>query len=196
MKSKYVYILGIVASILVIGLAFFVLKPEEEVSLPLEMKEYSSFSCPFCGAFYTTSEQLRNEFGDDLEVKFIALPGQDYMTRQATLAAEAAGLQGKYFEYAELLFQNQGNWVEDDFEKYAKELELDVEKFNADRASEEVAQMIEEDLAAAGEDGITKTPTVFVNGRLVDSEDMNYDYLKGLIEEKIELGKKQAQEQE
>lgn len=194
MKSKYVYILGIVASILVIGLAFFVLKPEEEVSLPLEMKEYSSFSCPFCSAFFTTSKELKEEFGDDLEVNFIALPGQDYMTRQATLAAEAAGLQDKYMEYATLLFQNQGNWTEDDLEKYAKDLELDVEKFNTDRASDEVEQLVENDLLLAQEDGITKTPTVFVNGRLVENEDLDYENLKELIQEKIELGKKQAQE--
>jgi protein-disulfide isomerase len=97
--------------------------------------EYSDFQCPACASFQPVLKELLATYGENLkfEYKHYPLPIHPY-AQQAAIAAEAAGQQGKFFEYHDALFENQAEWSKSAtpvafFNKYAEELGLDVEKF-------------------------------------------------------------------
>ena len=105
----------------------------------------------------------------------------------AALAARAAGEQGKFWEYHDLLYENQGSgnsgaFSDDKLSGFARELELDVERFEADLGSEAIAAAVQEDFEAGQSAGISGTPTFEINGqRLVGFQSL--EAFEGIIEE-------------
>ena len=92
----------------------------------------------------------------------------------AALYAEAAARQGQFWEMHDYLFATQSIWarlpaVEDEFESYALELNLDVERLNADLDSDEIVQKVRSDQRGGNASGVRSTPAVFINGRLLPS---------------------------
>jgi protein-disulfide isomerase len=85
----------------------------------------------------------------------------------AALAAEAARAQGKFWEMHDKLFANQQALSDATYAQYAKELGLDLARFEADRASPATKRRVEEDVAAAAAAGVTGTPTFIVDGEVV-----------------------------
>lgn len=95
--------------------------------------------------------------------------------RAAAAVAEAAGLQGKYWEMHNMLFESQNDWSgldatkrTDIFTNYAKSLDLDMDTFNKDLVDKPVNQKISFDLALGKDVGVSATPTFFLNGEVVD----------------------------
>jgi protein-disulfide isomerase len=141
--------------------------PDAEVVLV----EYSDFQCPACQAIYPIVSELMAEFGDSIRFEYKHFPierSHPYAVQAAT-AAEAAGQQGKFYEFHDLLFDNQQAWGQSPtptafFQQYAEELGLDVDTFkrhaNASVLRDKVRGQQQEGLAA----GVTGTPTVFLNG--------------------------------
>ena len=112
----------------------------------------------------------------------------------AARAAEAAGLQGKFWEMHDLLYENQKLWHEDfdarpTFEVYAKRLGLDLERFKRDVSSQVVEQRIFLDGKRAHELGVKGTPTVFLNGRELPFESLAPEKLRAQINANDELRK-------
>ncbi|MDQ3063154.1 MAG: DsbA family protein, partial [Acidobacteriota bacterium] len=94
---------------------------------------------------------------------------------QAALAANAADAQGKFFEYVEILYQNQAKLNDESLIQYASRLGLDLKRFEADLKSKKFAADVERDLADGKTYGITGTPTIYVNGvkiRAFSAEDV------------------------
>jgi protein-disulfide isomerase len=83
---------------------------------------------------------------------------------QAALAANAADAQGKFFEYVEILYQNQAKLDDESLIQYASRLGLDLKRFEADLKSKKFAPDVERDLADGKTYGITGTPTIYVSG--------------------------------
>ncbi len=146
----------------------------------VELVEYGDFQCPACGSFFPIIEQIRTDYGDKLKFTFRNFP-LTTIHRNAVAAhraAEAASLQGKFFEMYELLYQNQTSWSSLTspvvvFENYATSLSLDLTKFKEDFASEAVNNTINAD-RKEGEDkyAINGTPTFILNGQKLDSAEV------------------------
>lgn len=133
---------------------------------PLTLVEFSDFACPFCSNTTGILEELRAELGDDLRYVFRHLPLTDVHSEAlaAAKAAEAAGLQGRFWEMHDLLFANQDRLAPEDLVAHAGTLGLDVDRFLEDMEAEADIR-VREDVAAAEASGVTGTPTFFIAGR-------------------------------
>jgi protein-disulfide isomerase len=137
------------------------------------LTEYSDLQCPKCGAAVPLIKDLLKAYPHDLRVVFHHAPlKQHKWAVLAAQASEAAGLQGKFWEYAELLFAKQTEWssvVETKplFLGYAKELDLDMDQFARDFESPYVVEMIQNEKARAESIEIPATPTFIINGRML-----------------------------
>jgi protein-disulfide isomerase len=155
---------------------------------PVMLEEFADFECHACGVVYPIMKQIEQEFGSQLVVVFREYPlamHKNGMT--AAQAAEAAGLQNKFWEMHDLLFQNQKDWskvadVRPLYREYANQAGLDVEKFERDVASAEVTKRIAADRERGEWVGIESTPTIFLNGREIPFETLTApDKFKELI---------------
>ena len=98
----------------------------------------------------------------------------------AAIAAECAGEQGKFWQYAHLLFENQPNFSTSDLDGYADDIGLDLQAFAACVDSEETRARVEMDTKAGVDLGVQSTPTVFINGRRIEG-DLGDDLANALI---------------
>jgi protein-disulfide isomerase len=160
---------------------------------PANIEEFGDFQCPPCGLFHPILEEMEAEFGDKLRVTFREFPLVP--THQHALAAassaEAAGLQGKFWEMHKLIYEHQKDWkdefdVRSIFEGYAKQIGLDIERYKRDAGSDLVAQRIFQDGKRGHSLGVKGTPTVFLNGREVPFESLPAEKLRVLIKKGID----------
>jgi protein-disulfide isomerase len=148
--------------------------PEKKVILT----EYSDQQCPACAAFHQELkgwEDARHPNHDI--VKNVTLVYRHYPlftihknSRAASYAVEAAGKQGKFFEYSDILFTKQPEWSElsnpkDMFLNYAKSIKLDTAQFEADMKSDAVVKTVQDDVALGNEGDVQGTPSFFLNGQ-------------------------------
>jgi protein-disulfide isomerase len=151
---------------------------EGSTSSGVKLLEYGDYQCPACGAFYQTVKDTVAKYQDKIQFQFRNLPLTSLHPNAfaGARAAEAAGLQGKYFEMHDMLYENQSGWTESStplniFSSYAKGLGLNVTQFKADFASSKVNNSINADLAAFDKTGAEKaTPTFFLNGKQVSTD--------------------------
>ena len=155
---------------------------------PIKVVTYSDFECPFCGRVNPSIEQIKKEYGDKVVVAFkhYPLPFHPNAT-PAAIASLAAHRQGKFWEMHEKLFANQKALTKDDFLKYAKDLGLDVGKFEKDLADPALDAWVKQDTAEGSKNGVNGTPATFINGRLVSGA-QPFPAFKAIIDE--ELNKK------
>jgi Na+/H+ antiporter NhaA len=127
--------------------------------------EYGDFECPYCGRAEPEVRALLS----DSELRFVwrHLPLVDVHphARMAAEAAEAASAQGAFWEMHDVLLANQDCLEMDDLKRYARELGLDVERFESDIDSARYLDRITEDTTSADLSGVSGTPTFFINGR-------------------------------
>jgi protein-disulfide isomerase len=143
--------------------------------------EFTDFQCPACGRTQPILEEVVNEYGD--KVKFVVrdfpLDMHQYAVKAAE-AAEAAREQGKFWEYATLLFKNQEHLELDNLVQYASQLGLDAKKFQDALISGKFADKVQRDLQDGYRMGVSSTPTVFVNGKRV--KDKSKESLRAVID--------------
>lgn len=101
-----------------------------------------------------------------LVIKQFPLPMHRF-SRSASIAALAAGRQGKFWEFHEKLFANQRGLNDAKVQEIAKELGLDMEKFNQDLKDPAIETLIDRDINNARQVNVRGTPTIFVNGKLL-----------------------------
>jgi protein-disulfide isomerase len=163
-----------------------------EARAPVTLEEFGDFQCPPCGALHPVLKTMEHEFGPALRIifrEFPLVPTHQYALAAAR-AAEAAGLQGKFWQMHDLIYENQKSWsnafdVRPIFEAYATQIGLDLAKFKSDLSSEKVAQRILLDGNRGRSMGVQGTPTVFMNGREIPFEALAPEKLRVLI--KVEL---------
>jgi protein-disulfide isomerase len=127
--------------------------------------EYADFECPFCGQAEPAVRELLRDFGD---VRYVwrHLPLHDVHPRAqaAAEAAEAAALQGRFWEMHDLLFLHQDALSPRDLIGYADSLGLDIQQFIHDLREHAGAARIASDVDSADLSSVSGTPTFFVNG--------------------------------
>jgi protein-disulfide isomerase len=135
-------------------------------SAPVTIVMFSDFQCPACSATHPVLQKVLAEYGD--KVRFVV---RDFpltpIHKDAFLAAQAAGAanaQGKFFEYAEILYRHQTALDAASLKKYAADSGLNVAQFELDLQSGKFAAEVRRDMADGKSYGITGTPTIFVNG--------------------------------
>jgi protein-disulfide isomerase len=129
--------------------------------------EYGDYECPYSRQAFREIEQLEHELGDHMRFAFRHFPLTDIHPHaaNAAAAAEAAALQGRFWEMHDLLYHRQKALEDDDLRRYAGELGLDLEAFDRDVASSGVLERVIRDVEsgiASGE--IAGTPTLFIDG--------------------------------
>ncbi len=138
--------------------------------------EYSDFQCPACGYFYPILKELAARHENDMLFVYRHFPlTQIHKHAQlAAQAAEASALQGKFWEMHNLIFDNQSAWsalpsARETFIGYAKDLELDLAKFQADMDSDTVAAKVDSDSRGGAQAGVNGTPSFFLNGKRIQN---------------------------
>jgi protein-disulfide isomerase len=146
---------------------------------------FSDFQCPYCSRVEPTLAQLRQAYPDDVRVVWKNLPlAMHPQAMPAALAAEAAREQGKFWEMHDLMFQNQAQLSPDQYDAWARQLGLDVPRFQAARASAVVKARVEDDARLGARLAPQGTPTLYVNCRqLVGAQP--YDVFKRLTDAEL-----------
>jgi protein-disulfide isomerase len=130
--------------------------------------EFSDFQCPFCARFHPFVGEAQKAFPNDVKVILKNFPlGFHPNARPAAKAALAAGLQGKYYEMADLLIAGGKDLSEAKYKEAAGKIEINVEQFLKDLKEKdaEFEKQIEADIALAGQVDVRGTPTYFLNGK-------------------------------
>jgi protein-disulfide isomerase len=155
------------------------------------LEEYGDYQCPPCGTLAGPLKDLEHEYGDRLRVIFHHLPLIVHAhAKEAAWAAEAAALQGKFWEMHDLLYREQAVWSKSSdvrplFAAYAGMIGLDVSRFQKEIESEEVKTRVNTDLREAAKIGVTGTPTLFVNNRVVKTMPGDVASIRAAIDEAL-----------
>lgn len=181
------------------GLLFYMRsnKTPETVSLPIVFEEFSDFQCPACQAYYPVVEKVTAEFSDEeLVFKYRHLPLTTIHpdAYNSAIASEAAKEQGKFDEFAALLFENQDRLSEEDLLGYAQQLELDMEKFTADLTNPDIIAIVDNDMAEAQSRNYQSTPTFVLDGKRLSMSSNPEEQLRNAIQERIDLAKSQSED--
>lgn len=159
---------------------------------PIVLVEYGDFQCPACGAYYPVLKQLEADYGEKLAVVWRQFPLTTIHANawNAAAAAEAAGMQGKFWEMHDALFENQKEWTgTGKFDDYARQIGLDVEAWKKDM--KKVEEKIRADQNSGIDLDVSGTPTFFVNGVRIELPGSLENFKKILdgaqIDEKIHM---------
>lgn len=149
---------------------------------PLELVEYGDYQCSYCGEAYPLVKAAQQALGPNLKLVFRNFPLADAHphAQAAALAAEAAGLQNKFWEMHDALYTHQGQLDAAHLVGYAKSLGLNVEHFQRDSQKKTLAAKIEADLESGVRSGVNGTPSFFVNGQKYDGDWQQHELLQFL----------------
>lgn len=143
-------------------------------STPVSIVVYADFQCPACATEHDTMTRIWPNLRNKAHLVFRHFPITTSHPHSwtASLYAEAAGKQDRFWEMHDYLFATQPIWaglanVEGEFDSYALELNLDLDQLHADIESDEVVQKVRNDQRGGNSSGVRSTPAVFVNGRLI-----------------------------
>lgn len=150
---------------------------------PIELVEYGDYQCPYCGEAYSEIKALQQRMGKDMKFIFRNFPLTEMHqnAKNAAIAAEAASVQGKFWEMHDILFENQQHLTESDIMKYAEEIGLDIEKFKKDFKDEKFSKKVEQDFEGGIRSGVNTTPSFYINGE--KREELNEEELKKEMKE-------------
>jgi protein-disulfide isomerase len=130
--------------------------------------EFTDFQCPACAAMHPVLEEVLKSYGDRVRFVVRDFPLQQHeWAKKAAEAANAAKAQGKFFEYAAVLFQRQKALDVASLKKYASELGLDRAKFDAELDKGVYATEVKHDMDDGEIYGVGSTPSIFINGVLL-----------------------------
>lgn len=137
--------------------------------------EYGDYECPYCEQYYPVVKQVQAEFNDQIYFQFRNFPLTSIHQNAfaGARAAEAAGLQGKFWQMHGALYENQNQWAQSSdptkvFNQYAQQLGLNVTQFKKDYSSTKVNDLINADMAAGNKLGVDATPTFYLDGKKID----------------------------
>ncbi|PYL02442.1 MAG: hypothetical protein DME32_06450 [Verrucomicrobia bacterium] len=161
------------------------------VQAPVTLEEFGDFQCPPCGMISGPLLEIEKDYGPKLRVIFRNFPFPNHQhALEAAHAAEAAGLQGRYWEMHDLLYKEQATWskapdVNQLFVSYARILGLEMDRFETDIAGPTVKARVTADQERGKSLGVTATPSIFINNQGVPPKSLNPTALRAAIDEAL-----------
>lgn len=158
------------------------------------VEEFADFQCPTCAFMHPKIQEIRAAYGDRIRIVFREYPleiAAHDKAYDAAVAAEAASLQGKFWDMQNLLFANQKNWerapnYREIFQGYAQKIGLDVEKFNSDMMGIPAKNRVDADKQRGRSLGINGTPTIYINGRELQQPEMTAEGMRQIIDAELQ----------
>lgn len=163
--------------------------------------EYGDYQCPVCAEYYPALKQVVSKYTDQIHFQFRNFPLVSIHQNAfaGARAAEAADLQGKFWQMHDLLYeqsiatiQNSSvqTWVnaqnpQDYFDQYASQLGLNLTKFKQDFASSTVNNRVNADLGEANKLGLTGTPTFYLDGTQISNPQPTLDAFSKILDNEI-----------
>ena len=156
------------------------------------VEEFADYQCPTCAATHPKMKELNSIYGS--RIKFIyrnyPLPMHKH-GYEASVAAEAAGLQGKFWEMQNQLFTNQQSWANAAdartiFAEYAQKIGLDVDKFQTDSLGLAAKNRVDSDLQRGRALGVSGTPTIYINGRELTQQQFDVSAMRQAIDAELQ----------
>ncbi len=140
-------------------------------SAPVTLVEYGDFECPFCAQTYPVVKEIERQLGPRLRFVYRHFPLTSVHPHAegAALAAESASAQGRFWEMHDALFQEPEPLREDDFDRYAEELGLDVPEFDGAMSARRFLPRVRNDFHSGVRSGVNGTPSFFINNVRHDS---------------------------
>jgi protein-disulfide isomerase len=134
---------------------------------PMRLLIYGDYECPYTRQALISVAQVRGRLGDDFVYAFRNFPLVEIHPHalHASLAAEAADLQGKFWEMHDLLFSHQRELADHELVMHAESIGLDVDRFRPDLADRKGLARIEADVESGIRSGVQGTPTIYINGK-------------------------------
>lgn len=155
--------------------------------------EYGDYECPFCGQYYPTVKQVVQQYDSLIHFQFRNFPLTSLHPNAfaGARAAEAASLQGKFWQMHDTLYENQdpsgkSGWVASSdplnqyFVTFAQQIGLNVNQFKSDFASDKVNAIVNADLGEANKLGLNGTPSFYLDGKQVQISNTIQDFQKVL----------------
>jgi protein-disulfide isomerase len=155
---------------------------------PVTLEEFGDFQCPPCGMLSGPINQLEQDYHQRLRVIFRHFPlAMHRHAREAALASEAAGQQGRFWQMHDVLYREQAVWSEAAdvrplFDDYAGMLGLNIDRFKKDMESEQVKRRVAADQQQGTALGVTITPTIFINDRALPNASLSPASLHSAVE--------------
>ena len=131
------------------------------------LTEFANYQCSQCADYVHVLNELASEYDEHFTLAYhqVNLPTEYPLGTEAAYAAEAANLQGKFWEYSNALYQNQSKLGPDLYIQIAEQLQLDINAFNKDKSSEAVQQRVNASTRLIGNVDTTDLPVFFFNGK-------------------------------
>jgi thiol-disulfide isomerase/thioredoxin len=142
---------------------------------PVAIAVFNDFQCPYCARLFPLLKQVLDTYPEEVKLVFKHFPLRNHrFARQAAVAALAAGRQGKFWEFQNLLFSNFSQLSDQKVQEIAKELSLDEKLFKKDLKDPKIVAAINKDIRDGTKAGVRGTPTVFVKKDFTPSSRKNW----------------------
>jgi protein-disulfide isomerase len=160
------------------------------------VEEFADYQCQACALAHPKLKELQGAYAGNKNFRFIfrhfplSIPGHD-KSYEASVATEAAGLQGRFWQMQDQLFRNQQAWTMNPnyrqlWTDYARNIGLDIDRFSADIASARTKERVDLDMRRGRALGVNQTPSVFVNGTLVPPSELNIGSLRRIVDAEMQ----------
>ncbi|CAN5490429.1 MAG: DsbA family protein [Pyrinomonadaceae bacterium] len=169
------------------------------------VEEFADFQCAACAAIHQTMKEIQSTYGPRIRFIFrnypLSIPAHN-KAYEAAVAVEAAGLQdrNKFWAMQDQLFTNQKLWTENPnyrqlWNEYAQKIGLDIDRFQSDMGAAAAKDRVDRDLQRGRGLNVDSTPTIFINGRPVQFQDVNTASIRRIIDAEIQstAGRNQPQ---
>jgi len=152
---------------------------------PIQIIEFSDFQCPFCLQAHPTVTKVLSTYGDKIRFVYRHYPLPNHPNaRPAAEAAACAAEQDRFWQYHDRLFDNQSKLSASDLKQHAAVLGLDTAKFGACVDGRKYKDLVDEDMKAGEEAGVSGTPAFFINGRVLGGA-QPFESFKRVIDEEL-----------
>jgi protein-disulfide isomerase len=157
------------------------------------VEEFADFQCPTCGATHPIMKEIQATYGSKIRFIFREFPlTMHEKAYDAAVAAEAAGMQGKFWAMQDQLFTNQQTWSSPSadhkqlWSEYAQKIGLNVQQWQNDISGIAAKSRVDQDMQRAKGMNVSSTPSVYVNGELVPFPEMNVAGLRRIIDAELQ----------
>lgn len=167
-------------------------------SATVTVEEFADYQCPTCAVTHPKMQELTKLYGNRIKFIYRSFPLTQIHAHayEASVAAEAAGLQNKFWEMQSQLFSNQKDWSNSPeagkmFESYAQNIGLDVEKYKNDIMGLATKARVDADMQRARAIGINATPSIYINGKPLAFEQFEIGQMRQIIDAELQKASSQ-----